>query len=228
MNKFVVRYEELLVRVQKDYPELRFRAGERFCWRAPRTVVFEQFFELGKGEREKLNSAEHKNKHSLPSIVKYSDSLLSSTENGDNSLSEDIESSNGSLLDLVGKDDDSLLWATKTEQNNYKKTDQVASEPEKSEQNYYCLQLLHEIGHGLLGHRTFRTDVERVKMECAAWEKARELAQKYKIYYDEDFVEDELDTYREWLHHRARCKKCGATRYQDAKGRYRCPMCENF
>lgn len=94
------------------------------------------------------------------------------------------------------------------------------------EQNEYILQLLHEVGHALAGHRDYETDVERVKMEREAWERARELCEKYRVYYDEEFAESEMDTYRDWLHQRSLCKSCGLTRYQLATGEYRCPRCD--
>lgn len=86
---------------------------------------------------------------------------------------------------------------------------------------------LHEISHAVLGHNDFTLDVERLKMESAAWEKAKELASGYEIEIDEDFIQDELDTYREWLHKKSRCPACGLTRFQDAGG-YHCPRCENL
>lgn len=92
--------------------------------------------------------------------------------------------------------------------------------------NKYCLSLLHEVGHALLGHRDFRVDAERVKMECAAWEKTRELCKTYGLVYDEEFAEERLDSYREWLYRRSRCRKCGLVRYQTRDGRYHCPRCE--
>ena len=88
------------------------------------------------------------------------------------------------------------------------------------------LLLLLEVGHAVLEHKDFRTDVERLKMESLAWEKARELAKKYEVEFDEEFAEGELDSYRDWLHKKSRCPKCGLTRFQDADG-YHCPMCEN-
>lgn len=88
------------------------------------------------------------------------------------------------------------------------------------------LLLIHEVGHALCGHRSFRTDVERLKIEVQAWEKARELAQKYDIEYDEDLVQGELDTYRDWLHQKSRCPKCGLTRFQTPDSQYHCPLCE--
>lgn len=88
------------------------------------------------------------------------------------------------------------------------------------------LQLLHEVGHALSGHRDFRTDPERLKMEREAWERARGLATAYNIWYDEEFVEEALDTYRDWLHQRSACSECGLTRYQTQDGQWHCPGCE--
>lgn len=87
---------------------------------------------------------------------------------------------------------------------------------------------LHEVGHAVCGHRNFDTDVQRLKMEMEAWEKARELAKKYKIEFDEEVVQKELDTYRDWLHQKSRCPKCGLTRFETTDGHYHCPRCENF
>lgn len=88
------------------------------------------------------------------------------------------------------------------------------------------LRLLHEMGHALAGHFGFRTDVERLKMEREAWEKARELSERYGVRYDEELVEADLDTYRDWLHRRSQCRKCGLTRYQTERGEYLCPWCD--
>ncbi len=90
------------------------------------------------------------------------------------------------------------------------------------------LLLLHELGHALSGHRSFDTEVGRMKMEREAWDKARELTPKYGVGYDEELVEGELDTYRDWLHKKTRCPKCGLTRFQTPDGKYHCPRCENF
>ena len=87
--------------------------------------------------------------------------------------------------------------------------------------------LLHELGHALLGHKDFSIDIERIKMESDAWEKARDLATKYRIDFDDDMMQYELDTYRDWLHKKSRCPICGLTRFQDASG-YHCPSCESF
>ena len=90
----------------------------------------------------------------------------------------------------------------------------------------FTLLFLHELGHALLGHTAFKTDIDRVKMESAAWNKAKSLCKEFDIPYDEDFAEDQLDTYRNWLHSKSLCKKCGLTRYQTPDGKYHCPHCE--
>ena len=65
-------------------------------------------------------------------------------------------------------------------------------------------------------------------MESEAWEKARELADSYGISVDEELIQRELDTYRDWLHQKSRCPVCGLTRYQTPDGGYHCPSCESF
>ena len=130
--------DDLLPRIQKDYPEYKFKSGKKYTFRPPRTII------LGPPEP------------------------------------------------------------------------------------FSGLLLLHELSHAILGHKTFRLDVERLRMESEAWDKARELADRYKIKINEDLIQDELDTYRDWLHTRSKCKKCGLTCYQTKDGVYHCPRCENF
>ena len=90
------------------------------------------------------------------------------------------------------------------------------------------LLTLHEVSHAVLKHKDFRMDVERLKMEVEAWEKAKELAKQYGVDANEDLIQDELDTYREWLHKKSRCPSCGLTRFHTPNGTYHCPRCENF
>ena len=90
------------------------------------------------------------------------------------------------------------------------------------------LLTLHEVSHAILKHNDFKMDVERLKMENEAWERARELALKYDIEVNENFIQDELDTYRDWLHKKSRCPKCGLTRFQTPDSLYHCPRCENL
>ena len=93
---------------------------------------------------------------------------------------------------------------------------------------YASLQLLHELGHALCGHTDFKTHLGRLKIEREAWDTARPLAKKYGVKWDDGYVEDSLDTYRDWLHAKSKCKKCGLTRYQTPDKKYHCPRCEAF
>jgi hypothetical protein len=86
--------------------------------------------------------------------------------------------------------------------------------------------LLHETGHALLGHRSYQADYELIRLEVAAWEKAKELAAKLKITIDEDHIQDCLDTYRDWLYKRSICPQCSTKSIQqDDYVHYRCFNC---
>jgi hypothetical protein len=85
--------------------------------------------------------------------------------------------------------------------------------------------LLHELAHGLLGHREYRRDIELLAMETTAWEKAKELAEHYTVRLPGAVIQDHLDTYREWMDARSTCPECHATGYQTSHHQYACPAC---
>jgi hypothetical protein len=87
------------------------------------------------------------------------------------------------------------------------------------------LLLLHEVGHYLLGRNDYNLDIELINIESSAWVKAKELCSHYKIKWDEELVQDKLDTYRGYLHEQSTCKDCGINGYQDQTGKYTCPLC---
>jgi hypothetical protein len=87
--------------------------------------------------------------------------------------------------------------------------------------------LLHELAHGLLEHHDYSKDIELVAMETAAWDKAIELARGYDIDITDEIIQDNLDTYREWLHARSTCPACEATGYQSGKSEYTCVACSH-
>ena len=88
------------------------------------------------------------------------------------------------------------------------------------------LLLLHEVSHAILKHKAFKTDVERLRIESSAWDKAKTLAFSLKIPFSDDFAQSRLDSYRDWLHSRSLCKKCHLTRFQTEDGKYHCPLCD--
>lgn len=86
--------------------------------------------------------------------------------------------------------------------------------------------LLHETGHALLGHTSYQADFELVRLEMAAWERARELAADFRITISEDHIQNSLDTYRDWLHKRSICPTCGTKCLQQNDfAHYRCFNC---
>jgi len=85
--------------------------------------------------------------------------------------------------------------------------------------------LLHELGHALLGHKDFTSDIELIKIERAAWDKAIAVAGGYGITIDPDHVEDCIDTYRGWLNQRSTCPACSQTSVQNESQEYTCLNC---
>jgi len=85
--------------------------------------------------------------------------------------------------------------------------------------------ILHEIGHALLSHTDFKSDIELLQLEISAWAKAHELAKRYDITLDQDYIEDCLDSYRDWLHIRATCPTCYVRCLQADARTYQCHNC---
>ena len=85
--------------------------------------------------------------------------------------------------------------------------------------------LLHELGHATLGHKDFSSDIELIKIERAAWDKALLIAGNYGLTIDNDYIEDCMDTYRTWVSRRSRCPVCNHAGLQHANTEYSCINC---
>lgn len=86
--------------------------------------------------------------------------------------------------------------------------------------------LLHETGHALLRHQSYCADVELLRLEVEAWQRARLLARDVGITIDEDHIQDCLDTYRDWLDKRSICPTCRTKCLQKDDGKtYQCFNC---
>jgi hypothetical protein len=98
----------------------------------------------------------------------------------------------------------------------------------KSGQNttHSMFALLHELGHALLDHSDYVHDIELLQLEVAAWDRARKLAERYDIELDEEYIQDCLDTYRDWLHLRSTCPRCYGRSLQASVTRYSCFNCQ--
>lgn len=88
-----------------------------------------------------------------------------------------------------------------------------------------CYGLLHELAHALLGHDSYHSDFELLKLESLAWQKAAEIGKNYAIDIDEDHIQNCLDTYRDWLHRRSKCPTCGVHVLQKDAKTYNCFNC---
>jgi hypothetical protein len=93
-----------------------------------------------------------------------------------------------------------------------------------------CYSLLHELGHALLEHRRYRQDLELLELEMAAWERASRIARDYAVTIDEDYIQNCLDTYRDWLYRRSICPSCATKALQQdappfGKAAYHCFNC---
>jgi len=86
--------------------------------------------------------------------------------------------------------------------------------------------LFHELSHALLDHRHYVYDIDLIKLERDAWNYAQHtLAAQYNDTIGDDVVQDNLDTYREWLHARSTCPDCHTSGLQTKQQTYRCFGC---
>jgi len=107
------------------------------------------------------------------------------------------------------------------------KTRQIAYAPEANSETA-TWSLLHETSHALLEHTSYKSDVELLRLEVAAWEHAKELAGEFGISIDENHIQDCLDSYRDWIYARSICPRCGnKSLQQDELTHYRCFNCHN-
>jgi len=87
-------------------------------------------------------------------------------------------------------------------------------------------RLLHEVSHAELQHASYSRDIELIAMERDAWGHARlVLGPKFGVVIDSSVIEDDLDTYRDWLHARSTCPECTATGIQTNTKEYTCVAC---
>jgi hypothetical protein len=124
---------------------------------------------------------------------------------------------NGSYRRIRFTAGDKFCWSPETSEVTY---DTHAPEPSG------VWSLLHETGHALLEHVSYKADYELIRLEVAAWEKAKALASDMAIEIDENHIQDCIDTYRDWLYGRSICPSCNNKSIQQANlSQYRCFNC---
>lgn len=118
---------------------------------------------------------------------------------------------------------DQYCWSPETGEIMYVKTDLGSQNLDLRNAEW---SLLHETGHALLQHQTYHADVELLRLEVAAWERAKLLAKELGTTIDEDHIQDCLDTYRDWLDKRSICPTCATkSLQQDDHAAYHCYNC---
>lgn len=85
--------------------------------------------------------------------------------------------------------------------------------------------VLHELAHALLEHKNYSSDFELLKMESEAWHLASDMGLKYGVTISQEHIQNCLDTYRDWLHHRSQCPTCGVRVLQKSAKEYHCFNC---
>lgn len=88
--------------------------------------------------------------------------------------------------------------------------------------------LLHELSHGILGHKNYASDFELMQLEVEAWQHAKKLAKNYDVKISPEHIQDCLDTYRDWLHRRATCPNCSTVSAQEDVKTYKCINCSTI
>lgn len=101
----------------------------------------------------------------------------------------------------------------------------VSYTPDQLSSDKGAWSLLHEVSHAILRHQDYRNDFELLQLEVAAWEHAIAMQSEFGVKIDPNFIEDCLDTYRDWLHQRSTCPTCGSGGLQQDSRTYRCHNC---
>lgn len=87
--------------------------------------------------------------------------------------------------------------------------------------------ILHELGHALLNHTDYTHDIDLLKKEVQAWDKAQTLASSLSLSIPNDYLQNCLDTYRHWIAKRSSCPLCNTQGVQLSKIGYICFNCNN-
>lgn len=86
--------------------------------------------------------------------------------------------------------------------------------------------LIHEVAHATLGHKHYKNDIDLLQHEVEAWSAAKNIGKNIGVLVEDDYIQDCLDTYRDWVHKRARCPACSVISLQQDDLTYKCFNCQ--
>lgn len=90
------------------------------------------------------------------------------------------------------------------------------------------ISLLHEISHCELGHFNYQYDIELLMMEVDAWHYTKKLADQHGIGLDESYIQDCIDSYKDWVELRGTCPRCNNYCFEQSKNLYSCFVCSSM
>lgn len=116
---------------------------------------------------------------------------------------------------------------------SFKLSDKFAWDPTKkiiyfknnAPDSLYKHSLLHELAHAILEHSNYKNDIQLIKMERDAWALAKKMLREYAEEINFDYIEDCLDTYRDWIYSRSKCPRCSHVGLQSSINVYSCIFC---
>jgi hypothetical protein len=129
------------------------------------------------------------------------------------------------LVDKLSLDYPDFKFKTGAQEHWSPKTQTITYNPDEPIEKF-AYALLHELAHAISGHNTYTSDFELLKLEAEAWSLAAKLGKGYGIEISEDHIQNCLDTYRDWLHRRSTCPKCGVHVLQKDSHSYQCYNCQ--
>lgn len=121
--------------------------------------------------------------------------------------------------DVTFSEGDSFFWSAHTNIITYDKHTLLSPAGVWS--------IIHEVAHALLEHKSYDGDFSLLTIERDAWTKAEAIALELGVTIDPDYIQDCLDSYRDWIHKRSLCPTCSTTSVQRASSTYRCYNCES-
>ncbi len=95
------------------------------------------------------------------------------------------------------------------------------------QESKYSSKVLHELAHGLLNHQDYHSDVELLKIESEAWNKALALSKSLGIKLDLKEQRCSLASYINWASSRSKCPHCHKNGLQIMQTNFICPNCQN-
>ena len=97
--------------------------------------------------------------------------------------------------------------------------------PQALKTNSGKIALLHEISHCELGHFHYVSDLQLYAMEIDAWLLTRKLAKKFNIPVEEDYIDECIESYNQWIEKRGTCPRCSTFCAQKTEVEFECYNC---